>query len=48
METMIIDAFVENNLIKIPRKFNNRRVKVIIIDPEKKVWGKARYKTSEF
>jgi hypothetical protein len=36
METMIMDAIVENNSIRVPRKFNNRRVKVIIIDPDKR------------
>ncbi len=36
METMVIDMIVEDNLIKIPRKFKNKRVKIIIIDSEEK------------
>ncbi len=36
MGPVIIDTIVENNLIKIPRKYNNRRVKIIIIDPDEK------------
>ena len=36
METMVIDTIVEDNLIKIPSKFKNRRVKIIIIDSEEK------------
>lgn len=33
---MVIDMVVEDNLIKIPRKFKNKRVKIIIIDSEEK------------
>jgi len=40
MDTVVIDTVVENNLIRIPPTFNNRRVKVIIIDSEEKKKGK--------
>lgn len=33
---MVIDMVVEDNLIKIPQKFKNKRVKIIIIDSEEK------------
>jgi predicted oxidoreductase (fatty acid repression mutant protein) len=36
METPVIDTVVENNLIHIPAAFNNKRVKVIIVDLEAK------------
>ena len=34
METMVIDTIVEDMFIRIPRKFRNRHVKIIIIDSE--------------
>ncbi|MCK4766249.1 MAG: hypothetical protein KAW12_28905 [Candidatus Aminicenantes bacterium] len=34
METVVIDTVVENSLIRVPQKFNNRRVKIVIIDPD--------------
>lgn len=34
MEAMVIDTVVEDNLIKIPQRFKNKRVKIIIIDQE--------------
>ncbi len=37
MQTMVIDTFVRDNTITIPRKFRNRHVKIIIIDSEEKV-----------
>ncbi len=36
METVVIDTVVEDSLIRIPSTFNNKRVKVIIIDLEAK------------
>lgn len=36
MQTMVIDTFVRDNIITIPRKFRNRHVKIIIIDSEDK------------
>ena len=36
METVVIDTVIEDNLIRIPQKFKNRRVKIIIIDTEEK------------
>lgn len=34
METEIIDTIVEDTLIRIPQKFKNKHVKIIIIDSE--------------
>lgn len=34
METVMIDTVVKDNAIEIPGRFNNRRVKIIIIDSE--------------
>ncbi len=45
METIVLDALVENNSIRIPRRFNNKRIKVVLIDPSgenKKKRGLAR------
>ena len=36
METLVIDTVIEDDFLKIPRKFRNKRVKVIIIDSEEK------------
>ncbi|MFC2146502.1 hypothetical protein ACFLRT_03980 [Acidobacteriota bacterium] len=36
METVVIDTVIEDDFLKIPRKFRNKRVKVIIIDSEEK------------
>lgn len=53
MEPVLIDTIVENNLISIPGKFNNRRVKVIIIDSDEKesrkktVTRKLKFKIDE-
>lgn len=34
METVVFDTMVENSFVKVPRRFNHRRVKIIIVDPE--------------
>ncbi|MCP5052145.1 MAG: hypothetical protein GY940_33570 [bacterium] len=39
METMVIDTVVKNSSIRIPPEFNNKRVKIIIIDSEEKEVG---------
>ena len=36
METLVIDTVIEDDFLKIPQKFRNKRVKVIIIDSEEK------------
>jgi hypothetical protein len=36
MSTVVFDTFVENDMIKIPPQFRNKRVKIIIVDPEEK------------
>ncbi len=36
METVVIDTIAKDSLIRIPSAFNNRRIKVIIIDSEGK------------
>jgi hypothetical protein len=40
MDTVVIDTVVKDNLIRIPPNFNNKRVKVIIIDSEEKKKGR--------
>lgn len=36
MEAVMIDTIVKDNYIKVPRRFRNKRVKIIIIDSEEK------------
>lgn len=36
MEAVMIDTIVKDSYIKVPRKFRNKRVKVIILDSEEK------------
>jgi len=36
METVVIDTVVEDSMIRIPAAFNNKRVKVIVVDLEAK------------
>jgi hypothetical protein len=40
METVVIDTIVEDSFIKIPQKFRNKRIKVIIVDAEERETGK--------
>ena len=42
METLVIDTVIEDDFLKIPQKFRNKRVKVIIIDSEEKEGGKKK------
>jgi hypothetical protein len=39
METVLIDTIVEDSFIKIPRKFRNKRIKVILVDTEEREKG---------
>ena len=36
MDTLVIETIIEDDILKIPQKFRNKRVKVIIIDSEEK------------
>jgi hypothetical protein len=36
METLVIDTVIEDDFLKIPQKYRNKGVKVIIIDSEGK------------
>ena len=36
METLVIDTVIEDDFLKIPQKYRNKRVKIIIIDSEEK------------
>ncbi len=47
METIVIDTIAKDNLIRIPSAFNNRHVKVIIIDSEAKSKRGKNVKTSK-
>ena len=35
METVVIDTVIEDTMIRIPKKFKNKHVKIIIIDTKK-------------
>ncbi len=45
METVVIDTIAKDNMIRIPSAFNNRRIKVIIIDSEEKKSAGKEVKT---
>ncbi len=34
METVVIDTLIQDNVIQIPKQFNNKRVKIIIMETE--------------
>jgi hypothetical protein len=42
METLVIDTVIEDDFLKIPQKYRNKRVKVIIIDSEEKERDKKK------
>ncbi|MGD2092398.1 MAG: hypothetical protein PVH61_39890 [Candidatus Aminicenantes bacterium] len=42
METLVFDTVIEDGFLKIPQKYKNKRVKVIIIDSEEKEGEKKK------
>jgi len=48
MDAVVIDTIVEGNLVRIPQKFRNKRVKIIIIDSEDEDKQKGAAKKLDF
>ncbi len=48
METVVIDTVIEDTMIRIPQKFKNRHVKIIIIDTNKDKASKPVLKKLNF
>jgi hypothetical protein len=48
MEAVVIDTVAEGNLVKIPQKFRDKRVRVIIIDSEEEDKGKGAVRKLNF
>ena len=48
MDAVVIDTIAEGNLVRIPQKFRNKRVKIIIIDSENEDKQKGAAKKLDF